>query len=55
MIITITKKPKLINYNNTTLTDRNIKIGHNVRKKINTQGKEKRPGTSMLKEYKELP
>lgn len=37
-IITITKKPKLINYNNAPLTQtkllKNVEIGHNIEKKI---------------------
>lgn len=69
-IITITKKPKLINYNNAPLTKTQllkniIKIGHNIWKKtkknktkskeLNTRGRGKRPEASMLKEYMTFP
>lgn len=64
-IITITKKPKLINYNNAPLTKTKllkniIKIGHNIeklffREELNTRGRGKRPETSMLKEDTEFP
>lgn len=63
-IITITKKPKLINYNNAPLTKtkllKNImKIGHNIeklfREELNTRGRGKRPETCMLKEDTEFP
>lgn len=44
-IITITKKPKLINYNNAPLTKTKllkniIKIGHNIEKKKNLEKNE---------------
>lgn len=51
-IITITKKPKLINYNNATLTKTKllkniIKIEHNIEKKLwrGTKHKRKRKET----------
>ncbi len=66
IIITITKKPKLINYNNAPLTKTKllkniIKIGHDIEKKttsgeeLNTRGRGKRPEASTLKEYMEFP
>lgn len=63
-IITITKKPKLINYNNAPLTNTKllkniIEIGHDIEKKkseeLDTRGRGKRPEASTLKEYMEFP
>lgn len=63
-IITITNKPKLINYNNAPLTNtkllKNInETGHDIEKKsegeLDTRGRGKRPEASTLKEYMEFP